>query len=127
MNRIFLILAGFFGATGLILGSLASHALSHILTNSQLDIFKLGVQYQMYHVLALFAVAIWLNYQYNRFIVIAGCFFVIGIIFFSGTMYAITVLNFPNVGTAPVGGFAFILGWLMLIIAGLKKQINQNN
>jgi len=122
MNRFFLLLAGFFGATGVILGSLSSHALTHILSNNQLDIFKLGVQYQMYHALALLAVGIWLNYQKSRFLIIASWLFILGIIFFSGTMYSITYLGLPNIGTAPIGGFAFIFGWLLLMIAALKNR-----
>jgi len=122
MNRIFLLLAGFFGATAIILGSLSSHALNHILSSNQLDIFKLGVQYQMYHALVLLAVGIWLNHKKSRFLVIAGWLFVVGIIFFSGTMYCITYLNLPNIGTAPIGGFAFIFGWLVLMVAGYRYQ-----
>lgn len=121
MNRLFLIFAGFFGATAIILGSLASHALNNILSPHDIEIFKLGVQYQMYHVLALFGIAIWLNFQKNRYMLIAGWLFVIGILFFSGTMYSITYLQLPNIGTAPIGGFAFIFGWLSLIIAAFKK------
>ncbi|WP_392560867.1 DUF423 domain-containing protein [Orbus sturtevantii] len=120
MNRFFLAFAGFFGLTGIIFGSLSSHALTHVLTNDQLDIFRLGIQYQMYHTLALFAVAVWLNHQKNLFLTIAGWLFAFGILFFSGTMYCITYFDLPNIGTAPIGGCSFILGWLLLIIAACK-------
>ncbi|WP_392552958.1 DUF423 domain-containing protein [Orbus wheelerorum] len=122
MNRIFLALAGFFGATAIIFGSLSSHALSHILTTHELDIFKLGVQYQMYHTLALLGVGIWLNHHKNRFLVIAGWLFTLGIVFFSGSMYGMTYLGLSNIGTAPIGGLAFIVGWLLLIVAALKYK-----
>lgn len=121
MNRFFLIFAGFFGATGIILGALASHGLSHILSSQNMIIFKLGVEYQMYHTVALLAIAAWLNYQRNRFIILSGWLFILGIICFSGTMYGITYLQLPNIGTAPVGGFAFILGWVLLIVAAFKR------
>lgn len=121
MNRLFLALAGFFGASGVILGSLASHAFKATLTEPQIAIFKLGVQYQMYHALALLGVAAWLNYAQQRLIMIAGILFGIGILFFSGTMYSITYLALPNIGTAPIGGIALILGWLCLLLAACRK------
>lgn len=121
MNRLFLAIAGFYGSTGIMLGSLASHALNHRLSVQQIEIFKLGVQYQMYHALALLGIAAWLNYQHKRALIIAGWLFIFGILFFSGTMYSITYLQLPNIGTAPIGGFAFIFGWLLLIVAAIKK------
>lgn len=124
MNRLFLLFSGFFGATGIILGSLASHALTSILTDKQLEIFRLGVQYQMFHAVALLGIGAWVSIQKNRFITVAGWLFIIGIILFSGTMYGITYLGFPNAGTAPIGGFAFILGWLSLIVAAFNKARN---
>lgn len=124
MNRLFLLFSGFFGATGIILGSLASHALTSILTDKQLEIFRLGVQYQMFHAVALLGIGAWLSIQKNRFITVAGWLFIIGIILFSGTMYGITYLGLPNAGTAPIGGFAFILGWLSLIVAAFNKARN---
>ncbi|QIQ22017.1 DUF423 domain-containing protein [Zophobihabitans entericus] len=122
MNRIFLILAGLFGASGVILGALSSHAFKTILTPEQIDIFKLGVQYQLYHALALFGVAIFSYYKKNLLLNIAGWLFTLGIIFFSGTMYSITYFGLPNIGTAPVGGFAFMFGWFMLIIIAFKTK-----
>lgn len=124
MNRLFLLFSGFFGATGIILGSLASHALTSILTDKQLEIFRLGVQYQMFHAVALLGIGAWVSIQKNRFITVAGWLFIIGIILFSGTMYGITYLGLPNAGTAPIGGFAFILGWLSLIVAAFNKARN---
>lgn len=121
MNRVFLALAGFFGAVSVILGSLASHAFKNMLTPAQIEIFKLGVQYQMYHALALLGVAVWLNYQKSRLLVISGLLFSVGILFFSGTMYSITYFGLPNIGTAPIGGFAFIFAWILLIVKAFRK------
>lgn len=118
MIRIFLALGGFFGFTGIILGTISSHVLKHTaLTPDQIAIFKLGVQYQMYHAVALIAIAILCYLFTSKLFQIAGGLFTLGIIFFSGTMYAITWGGLPNVGTAPIGGFAFIIGWLLLVIA----------
>ncbi|WP_392566826.1 DUF423 domain-containing protein [Utexia brackfieldae] len=121
-SQLCLIAAGFFGMTGIILGALASHALKAHLTLPQLEIFKLGVEYQMYHALALLALAIWLRFQPNRLLGLAAGLFIIGIVFFSGTLYGITCFALPNIGTAPIGGFAFIFGWLVLMVAGFKLK-----
>lgn len=122
MNRLFFAFAGFFGASGVILGSLASHALNTVLTTHQIEIFKLGIQYQMYHTLALLAVGIWLHFQKSCYLTIAGWLFIAGIILFSGAMYSITYLSLPINGAAPIGGFAFIIAWLLLIIAAIKRN-----
>jgi len=120
MFRIFLALAGFFGCTGVILGSYSAHGLTKVLSPTQVTIFKLGVQYQMYHALALLAVAILARLYSSKLINAAGWLFTLGIVFFAGTMYAITYLGLPNVGTAPVGGVAFIVGWFLLCLAAWK-------
>jgi uncharacterized membrane protein YgdD (TMEM256/DUF423 family) len=122
MHRIFLALAGFFGATSIILGSLASHALKNKLTVSQLATFQLGVQYQMLHTIALLAIAIWLHYRHDKLIKLVGIFFCLGILLFSGTLYSVTCLGSTNSGTAPIGGMAFILGWLLLIVVAMRRQ-----
>lgn len=128
MHRIFLALAGFFGATGVILGSLASHLLKHQLTVSQLATFQIGIQYQMLHAIALLTLAIWLHYRQDKLIKIAGICFCIGILCFSGTLYSVTCLGLTSSGTAPIGGIAFILGWTLLILVAIrhKKAISEN-
>lgn len=120
MFRILLTLSGFFGFTGVILGSYASHGLTKTLTPEQILTFKLGVQYQMYHAIALLGIAILAHLFASRLIQVAGWLFVIGILFFSGTLYSITYFGLPNMGTAPVGGVAFIIGWFLLCIAAWK-------
>lgn len=117
MFRVFLTLAGFFGGTGVILGSFSAHGLTKVLSPEKIVIFKMGVQYQMYHAIALLGIAILTKLFSSKLIDAAGWLFTLGIIFFAGTMYSITYLGLPNVGTAPVGGVAFIVGWLLLCIA----------
>ena len=126
MIRIFLALGGFFGFTGVILGTIGSHVLKHTsLTPDQIATFKLGVQYQIYHAITLVAVAILCYLFTSKLIKIAGGLFTLGIIFFSGTLYAITWGGLPNVGTAPVGGVAFIVGWFLLFIAAFTIPNNK--
>lgn len=127
MIRIFLALGGFFGFTGVILGTIGSHVLKHTsLTPDQITTFKLGVQYQMYHSIALVAVALLCYLFTSKLIKIAGGLFTIGIIFFSGTLYAITWGGLPNIWyTAPTGGVAFIVGWFLLFVAAFTLPSNK--
>jgi uncharacterized membrane protein YgdD (TMEM256/DUF423 family) len=120
MHNIFLALAGFFGATGIILGSLASHALKYKLTVSQLALFQLGVQYQILHAIALLAIAIWLHYRHDTLIKLIGLCFCLGILFFSGTLYGVACFGLNSI-TAPIGGVSFILGWLLLIAVAIRR------
>lgn len=130
MVRIFLALGSFFGFTGIILGTISSHVLQKTtLTPEQITTFKLGVQYQMYHAIALVVVAVlcylFTNKLTSNLIKITGVLFTFGIIFFSGTLYAITWGGLPNIGTAPIGGFALIIGWFLLLIAAFTISNNK--
>lgn len=117
MFRVFLALAGFFGSTGVILGSYSAHGLTKVLSPEKIVIFKMGVQYQMYHAIALLGIAILTKLYSSKLVNATGWLFTIGILFFAGTMYSITYLGLPNIGTAPIGGVAFIVGWFLLCIA----------
>jgi uncharacterized membrane protein YgdD (TMEM256/DUF423 family) len=86
------------------------------------------VQYQMYHALALIATGILAQRTENALINYAGFFFIAGIVFFSGSLYLIASLKAMNntipkaVGImTPIGGMFFILGWILLLFALLKK------
>ncbi len=81
--------------------------------------FEIGVQYQMGHALALLAVA-WLatRLEGRRLIPVhlAGAGFTLGIILFSGTLYAFGLTGLvPVEGAAPVGGMLLMIGWLALM------------
>ena len=115
------ILAGFSVAGG----AFASHALKDRLSDRFLEIFETGTKYQMYHALALILVALLLNSQENPLITMvgAGYAFIIGILIFSGSLYALSLTGIKWLGAiAPIGGAALIIGWLRLAIAawGIK-------
>jgi uncharacterized membrane protein YgdD (TMEM256/DUF423 family) len=78
-------------------------------------------RYQMWHALALLAVA-WLAATPGaRFARVAGCLFAAGIVLFSGSLYVWTATGWQGVTLAtPVGGLAFVLGWLDLALAGYR-------
>ncbi|GEC78572.1 DUF423 domain-containing protein [Flavobacterium aquatile] len=119
--------AAFFGMTAIILGAFGAHALKKVLTLDQLATFETGVKYQMYH--ALFLLFLGLNNHLTsktkKTILI---FTILGIIFFSGSIYllatnALTAFDFKVIGfITPIGGLLLIVAWSILMIQFLKKK-----
>lgn len=123
-----LVIGTVLAALSVILGAFGAHALKEILQPEQLQTFETGVRYQMYHAFALIAAGLIhqaFPYKQTR---LASSFFFIGVLLFSGSLYALVLLKAQGVvGLAgagiltPIGGLFFILGWIMLLLAVLKK------
>ena len=88
------------------------------------DIFMLGVQYHMWHALALIVTG-WRASQgggAQRWAALAGPAFILGIVCFCGNLYAFAVTGeLPVSGAAPIGGIAFMAGWVLLALSALTK------
>jgi uncharacterized membrane protein YgdD (TMEM256/DUF423 family) len=110
-GRVWLFLAGLNGALAVSLGAYAAHGLDGL--PKALEWVDKGSRYQMYHALALLAVA-FLEEQGLRLASLAGAFFTVGCVLFCGALYALALLDLPVAWVAPIGGTAFILGWLTL-------------
>ncbi len=85
------------------------------------DAFATGVDYQMWHALALLSVA-WLADRQpgQRMVGIAGFLFTLGILLFSGSLYCLGLTQTTLVvGAAPLGGMLLIAGWAALLLAAL--------
>ncbi len=120
--------AALLGLTAVILGAFAAHALAGKLTPLLLDVWKTAVQYQFYHALTLLALSFAGNSTTGAWLNRACTFFIIGIILFSGSLYAIALAslihkNLSIIGIlTPIGGLFFFAGWIQLIIAPLTKD-----
>jgi uncharacterized membrane protein YgdD (TMEM256/DUF423 family) len=113
----FVILGGLLAALAVGLGAIGAHALKSQLTAEQLATYHTAVQYQMYHAIGLILVGL-LNVQHrSRWFDLSGWAMLIGIVLFAGFIYAwlATGRRF-FVYPVPVGGVAFIVGWLLLAI-----------
>ncbi|MGQ0633628.1 MAG: DUF423 domain-containing protein [Planctomycetaceae bacterium] len=75
--------------------------------------FKTGAEYQMYHALALLAVGLLAGSRTSKSLSVAGLAFLLGIVCFSGGLFAYALLNAKWIGifVVPVGGTLFLLGW----------------
>ena len=128
MQKIYLVIGTVLAGLAVVLGAFGAHGLRKIVSAENVAIYQTGVQYQMYHALALILVGILSERMLNSFLSYAGGLFVAGVVFFSGSLYLIVSLYAMNktvpklVGIlTPIGGLFFILGWLCLLIAVLKK------
>ncbi|MCM2462588.1 DUF423 domain-containing protein [Pseudomonas sp. LARHCG127] len=121
MLRSFLMLAAFFGFTGVALGAFAAHGLKNRLSADYLAIFHTGVTYQLVHTLALLGVALLATHIPGRIVTWAGISFVVGILLFSGSLYLLTLTGISKLGIiTPFGGVAFLIGWLCLGLAAWR-------
>lgn len=119
--HLFVLFAAAFGLLGVIAGAFGTHGLESQLDPDQLDAWKTGARYQMYHALALFGTA-WIAGQLDATApVFAGWMFVAGIVVFSGSLYLLAVTGIDSLGAiTPFGGLALMLGWGALFVAGLQ-------
>ena len=123
MERTFVVLGALFGFLGVALGAMGAHALSHRLTPDRLAIYETAVRYQMYHALALLAVAWAVGRFPGGLPAAAGWLFVAGVLIFSGTLYGLA-FGAPRWFGAitPIGGLCFLAGWAALVLAAVRSR-----
>jgi uncharacterized membrane protein YgdD (TMEM256/DUF423 family) len=115
LERLFYICGSVAGMAGVALGAFAAHALKARLSAEMLAVFETGVRYQMYHALALFAVAWGHSRWQGKWFPAAGWLFVAGILIFSGSLYVLALTGVKWLGMiTPIGGLSFLAGWLCL-------------
>jgi len=115
MVRLFWILGCLFAFTAVGAGAFGAHALRLRLPADLLAVFETGARYQMYHSLGLLAAA-WAGAQWpGAQATAAGWLFTAGIVIFSGSLYILSLTGIRWLGAVtPLGGVAFLLGWVML-------------
>ncbi|AMX03850.1 DUF423 domain-containing protein [Microbulbifer thermotolerans] len=122
MARLYLLIAALLGGSGVILGAFGAHGLRGKVTEHLLEAYKTGVQYQMIHALALFGVALLLQHWNEKTaLYVSGGLFTIGVVFFSGSLYWLTLGGPRWLGPiTPLGGLMMIGGWVALFVAALS-------
>jgi uncharacterized membrane protein YgdD (TMEM256/DUF423 family) len=121
MDRTFLALGAISAAISVAAGAFGAHALKARLAPDLLAVFETGARYQTYHALGLGLVA----WAASRFpgpaASWAGWLFVLGTVLFSGSLYALALSGVRALGAVtPLGGVAFLAGWVALAIAALR-------
>ena len=103
-----------FSLISIILGAFGTHALENIIAD-KIEVFKTGVQYQIFHALGLILIGILsktfsVNLNKVAYLIIAG------IILFTGSLYLISIFKTTSIGIiTPIGGTLFIIGWSVLL------------
>lgn len=121
MNRFFFAAGALSAFLGVAAGAFAAHGLKTRLTPEMLAVFEVGARYEMYHAFALIACA-WAATQWpGKLVDGSGWLFIAGTVLFSGSLYALSLTGFRWLGAiTPVGGLAFLAGWLCLAAAALR-------
>lgn len=122
--RVFLFAGALNAMLAVLLGAFGAHALRGRLSSAMLAVYHTGNQYHFYHALGLLAVGLVAAYHPTSPLVKwAGGLMIGGIILFSGSLYVLAITGATRLGAiTPIGGLAFIIGWLLLAIAVLKAS-----
>ncbi|HET7231597.1 MAG TPA: DUF423 domain-containing protein [Longimicrobium sp.] len=119
MARTFWRLGCIFGFLGVAAGAFGAHALRARLPADLLAVFETAARYQMYHALALLAVALLAMLAPTGAVRAAGWLFTAGIVIFSGSLYALALSGVRVLGAiTPIGGVCFLAGWIALAMGG---------
>ena len=120
MDKTFLLVGAVAGFLAVALGAFGAHGLRSRLSPDMLAVFETAVRYHMYHALAILLVALMLGRFDGWMFRAAGWAFAVGVVLFSGSLYLLAVTGVTILGAiTPIGGVAFLAGWLLLIIASL--------
>lgn len=115
MERVFFVLGALSAFIGVAAGAFGTHSLKSRMSAEMLSVFEVGVRYQMYHAFALIVAALLQAKQPSSVVTTSGWFFVFGTIFFSGSLYLLSVSGVRWFGViTPLGGLAFLAGWVCM-------------
>ena len=128
MQKTFLVITALSGIAAVTLGAFGAHGLRDYfaLHPKELNMWEKGVQYQIYHTLAIFMCFLFLRKDYVALIRNAAICFALGILFFSGSLYLLAtryITHIPDMALGPItpiGGFFFIIGWGLVLVQALK-------
>ncbi len=121
MKEVVLICGGLFGTLAVIFGAFGAHGLKKFLEQEQLKSFETGVKYQMYHALLLILTGVifpFSGYSQN----LMGWFFILGIFFFSFSIYGLVLSAAKGKKMAflgpvtPLGGLLLVMGWILFTV-----------
>jgi len=121
--RSFVLLGALNGFLGVALGAFGAHGLEGTLAPDLLRVWNKGVDYQQLHALGLVLIGVLLRMENLRSLRIAGWCLLVGILLFSGSLYALALSGIRPLGAiTPFGGVSFLVGWALLAIGVLRSE-----
>jgi uncharacterized membrane protein YgdD (TMEM256/DUF423 family) len=124
IHRLFFKAATITGLTGVVLGAFGTHLFKPLLLPETFSGFQTASYYQLFHALALLCAGIMYRHYKNKKMQLSGYFFIVGVVLFSGSIYARVFMEllelekpFVLALITPVGGVFFMLGWLYMFLS----------
>ena len=122
MQRTYGLIGAISGFIAVATGAFGAHGLRQMVTPEHLATWETAARYQMYHALALLAVAMLAEGPGAGPARWAGRLFILGTVLFSGSLYALVLSNNSRLGIiTPFGGVAFLAGWVALALAITRR------
>ena len=123
MRSSFIVIACLLGLLAVALGAFGAHALSSSIPESRQATWATAVDYHMFHVLGMLALAAVFRGVQSPWVIRAQISFMIGIGLFSGSLYVLVLFDVPALGVVtPIGGLCFMLGWLCACLAAFTSD-----
>jgi len=115
-----IIVSGILGFLAVSLGAFGAHVLKEKISDELLSVFQTGILYHLIHTVVVLVIAINAD---NRFFK-AAIFMISGIVLFSFSLYIYSVTQIKIFAMiTPFGGVSFLIGWLLIVIEGVKLKI----
>jgi uncharacterized membrane protein YgdD (TMEM256/DUF423 family) len=120
-----IMIASINGFIAITLGAFAAHILRDRLSPELLNTFQTGVQYHMYHALAMFGIGLMLiNFPTTTLLRTSAYLMMAGIIFFSGSLYLLSISGIRWLGAiTPIGGICFLAAWALITWFAFRQQL----
>lgn len=120
--KLFFVVGSIMGFLSVAIGAFGAHGLEGKISDKLLQVWKTGVQYQMFGTVLIFIIGfLMLKIQQATLLQWAGWLSVVGIILFSGSLYVMSATGIKWLGAiTPLGGIAFLVAWLFVGIAAMK-------
>lgn len=119
-----LLLGALSALTGVAFGAFGAHGLKTIISPEMLAVYQTGVTYQMWHALGLILVALLQQPSPTAKLLTSAAYLMFtGIVLFSGSLYALAILDIKALGMiTPFGGLCFLIAWLLVAVYAIKRK-----
>ncbi|MBD7938776.1 MULTISPECIES: DUF423 domain-containing protein [Cytobacillus] len=120
--KLFIIIGAIFAFLAVAFGAFGAHALEGKVVGKYMDNWQTAVQYQMFHAIGIFIVALLLSKMPDSSLLTwSGWLMAFGILFFSGSLYILALTKISILGAiTPIGGVAFLIGWVLILVFAVK-------